>query len=117
MGDTTERDGRQIGGYVLCYSLWVVLLVLSLAVIAIWRITVVDLLAVVIDDSFANRALYQLTMLFLGIGAFVLVIGAEAYLRTGVPRRQVWRRFARLAVPLAIAAVLGLLLQVILLQF
>jgi hypothetical protein len=117
MHDTTQRGGRHVGAYILCYSLWAVIFVLSLVVLAVWRYVVVDLIAVLIGESYANRALYQLSMLLLGIGAFMLVLGAEAYLRTGVPRRQVVQRFARLAIPLAGAVVLGLLLQVVIQQF
>ena len=63
--------------------------------------------------SSANRLIYMLGILFVGVSLFVLFMAAESYLRTGVPRRQLLRRFVPLAAPLAIAGGLGLLLLAI----
>jgi hypothetical protein len=52
-------------------------------------------------------------MLLLGLGLFILVMAAEPYLRHGMERRQLLRRFGRLALPLVIAGALGLLLLAI----
>ena len=79
----------------------------------IWRWTILALLAAFMGRSSANRLIYMLGILFVGVSLFVLVMAAEPYLRTGVPRRQLLRRFVRLAAPLAIAGGLGLLLLAI----
>ena len=47
----------------------------------------------------------------LGLGLFILAMAAEPYLHNGVRRHQLLRRFARLAVPLAVAGIAGMLLS------
>ncbi len=98
--------------YLGCYALFGLLLVIGyFAVFVIWRGTIVLLLETFIGANRINPSLYMLSMLFLGMALFVIVLGAEHYLRTGIPKRLVLNRFLRLAVPLVLFGVLGLLLQ------
>ena len=105
------RWREKLLGYLLCYSLYVVLIALSYVVtFMIWRWALVAMIAAFMGRSDANRLIYMLGMLFAGMGVFVLVMAAEPYLREGVRRRQLRRRFVRMAAPLGIAGILGLLL-------
>jgi putative copper export protein len=52
-------------------------------------------------------------MALLGLGAFILVMAAGPYLRNGMERRQLMRRFRKLAIPLVIAGALALLVLTI----
>jgi hypothetical protein len=69
------------------------------------------LLAAFLQRSQANRLIYLASMTLLGLGLFILVMGAEPYLRNGVERDQLRRRFFRLAWPLLIAGAVGLLVR------
>jgi hypothetical protein len=97
-------------GYLGCYVLFAVLLVLDLAVLLIWRVTILVLLATFLGPGSANSALYDFSLVVLGIAFFGLIIAAEPYLRNGVKQGRLLYRFARLAVPLGLFGALGLLL-------
>ena len=60
-----------------------------------------------------SEPVYAGTITLLGLGLFIFVMAAEPYLRNGIARRQLLRRFLRLAIPVAIAAVIGLLVLVL----
>ena len=81
--------------YVACYALYVLLVVLGVTVLFIWPTTLVALIGA-----------------FIGLSLFALVMAGEPYLRHGVQRRQLRRRFVRLAVPLGLLTVLGVVLQI-----
>ena len=106
-----NRSPRPVD-YLSCYALFALLLVIGyFAVFVIWRGTVVLLIEAFIGPNRIHRSLYMLSMLFLGLGLFILILGAEHYLRAGLLKGLVLNRFLRLAVPLALFGVLGLLLQ------
>jgi hypothetical protein len=106
-----NRSPRPVD-YLSCYALFGLLLVIGyFAVFVIWRATIVLLIEAFIGPNRINQSLYMLSMLFLGMALFVMILGAEHYLRTGIPKRRVLNRFLRLAVPLVLFGVLGLLLQ------
>ena len=112
MPETSERTRRRkLGNYVVVYVLFALLLVLCFFVFAIWQETVVLLIAAFMQTNVTNGAVYSFSVALLGIFLFILAMAAEPYLRGGLRRRQVLPRFARLAVPLAVVAVLGLLLR------
>ena len=112
MSETSEPAGRQkLLAYLLYFGLYILLLALALALLAIWRSAILAVIEITMHpQSFARRPIYLLLMMLIGLGLFVLAMVAEPYLRTGVPRRELMRRFARLAVPMGIACVLGLLI-------
>ena len=96
--------------YVACYSLYVLLLMGSIVTLLIWRVTILLLIATTIGLSSANGSIYAVSLIVLGISLFMLVIAAEPYLRNGVKRGQLMHRFVRVALPVIIASMLGLLL-------
>ena len=101
--------------YVLCYTLYVALIALAYVVLFyIWRQTIVALIGVSIGARTQSSAAYLFPMFLMGLGMFVLIMGAEPYLRTGIPRGQLMPRFGRMAIPLAVGGVVGLLLQALL---
>ena len=113
MEPTDYRRSHQLVSYAACYALYAVVFALAVAVLLLWRTTVLALSAAVLGASDLTPLLYGTVMALLGLGLFVLTMAAEPYLRSGVRRRQLRRRFARLAVPLAIAWGLGFVLQIV----
>src|SRR5919202_4809173 len=106
-----KRWSPRAVNYVGCYALYALLVVLGVTVLFIWPTTVVALIGAFIGLSEANELIYMLSNLLLGLSLFTLVIAGEPYLRSGIRRRQLRRRFVRLAVPLGILSVFGLVLQ------
>lgn len=96
--------------YVACYSLYALLLVGSIITLLIWRVTILLMIGTWIGLSPANGSIYAFSMIVIGLGLFMLVIGAEPYLRNGVKRGQLMHRFVRVALPVIIASMLGVLL-------
>jgi hypothetical protein len=96
--------------YVACYGLYILLLALDVAVLLIWRVTILVLIATFIGPSPANSSIYNFSLIVLGTALFGLIIAAEPYLRNGVKQGQLLYRAARLAVPLGLFGMLGLLI-------
>jgi hypothetical protein len=97
-------------GYLACYALYILIIIPgTLAVFLIWRNAIVALLATFLQGSQANRLIYLASMALLGLGGFILVMAAEPYLRNGLQRQQLLRRFWKLAIPLVAAGALALL--------
>jgi len=112
MGHSPSGAERGRSAYLVCYALYVLLIGLSVAAIFIWRPTIIVLIRALFGRSYAETTVFYLCMLALGFGLFVMVMGAEPYLRGGIRRRQVVRRFWRLAIPLGILIALAPLLLV-----
>lgn len=83
--------------YVLCYLLFVVLVGLSYAGFILWQPTSLRLIGAALGDSYANQFLQDVSVVFLGFVLFGLLIAGEPYLRDGVAKRRLGRRFLRLA--------------------
>ena len=110
-----RRDiARNKSVYLLCYGLFTVVLALTVVVFFIWRVALLELISVLNGRSYANRSLYMLGMIGIGIALFTVVMFAEPYLRFGVERRQLLHRFRRVALPLTIIAVVGVVIQFVL---
>ena len=99
--------------YLACYSLYGLLLVCSVVTLLIWRVTILLMIATRIGVSSVNGSIYTVSMIVIGLSLFMLVIAAEPYLRNGVKRGQLMRRFARVALPVAVAGLLGVLLGMV----
>ena len=98
--------------YLVCYTLFAALVLLAaVEVFVIWRLAILAAIAAFIGPSAVNSAIYMFSMVVLGLGAFVLLMAAEPYLRHGMIRGQLWQRFTRFAAPLVIAGLVGLLLE------
>jgi hypothetical protein len=100
--------------YVVCYVLYALLLALDIAVLLIWRVTILVLIGAFIGPSPANSGIYDVSLVVLGIALFCLIIAAEPYLRIGLKQGRLLYRFARLATPLGLFGMLGLLLGMLL---
>ncbi|HET9223434.1 MAG TPA: hypothetical protein VFO07_13065 [Roseiflexaceae bacterium] len=109
--NTHTRHPRRLD-YVLCYVLFALLMALDIAVLLIWRVTILVLIAAFIGPSPANSGIYDFSLVVLGIALFGLIIAAEPYLRNGVKQGRLLYRFACLAVPLGLFGLLGLLLGI-----
>ncbi len=107
-----KRDTRRnIPAYLLCYVLVALIFVLSIVILFIWRVALLEIIRAIDERSYANRAIYMLGIVFMGMALFAVVIGSEPYLRFGVERHQLLRRFWRISIPLVVIAVLGVVLQ------
>ena len=95
--------------YLACYSLYALLLAGSVVTLLIWRVTILLMIATWIGVSSVNGSIYAVSMIVIGLGLFMLVIAAEPYLRNGVKRGQLLRRFVRVALPVAATGLLGML--------
>ena len=109
-----ERAQRgPVSQYVLCYALFAALIALVVYVVfIIWRYAIDDLVHRFVEKTWAYNAFQNFGLLGLTIVGFVLVMAAEPYLRHGIARHEVLRRFGKLALPIVIAGAAGLLLQV-----
>ena len=96
--------------YVLCYVLYALILALSYGVFVIWSQTILLALGPIVDSQ-QLPALWGAGVLLIGISAYGLVLVAEPYLRDGVQKRQLRRRFLRIAVPLVVTIVTGIVAQ------
>jgi hypothetical protein len=97
--------------YVLCYVLYALILALSYAVFVIWSQTILLALGAFVDGAQAIPALWGAGLVFIGICAYMLVLVAEPYLRGGVQKRQLRRRFLRIAGPLVAIILVGIIAQ------
>ncbi len=95
--------------YAGCYALYLVIVALSVATMYGWLLAIQWLFPIILgwDLMMANAFAVGLTLLLVGIALFSLVLLAEPYLRAGIQRREIRRRFARVAIPLVAVGVLG----------
>lgn len=104
---------RPASQYVLCYLLFAVIIALSIFVIFfIWRPAIDMLVVRYVEKTWAYNAYRNFGYIAMTLFGFVIVMIAEPYLRTGVVKNQLIKRFGKVALPLVIAGVAGLLLQV-----
>jgi hypothetical protein len=99
-------------GYLLCYLLFLLLGALLYYDVFVIGVAALRLLAPLMfrgGRCCPENALFSFAFLGMGIGGFVWVMAAEPYLRHGVERGDLRRRFTRLAVPLVVAGLLGTL--------
>jgi len=115
MAKTEPAKWPTLRGYLACYMLYIGLIIpATIAVFLIWRSTILVVLAAFTASSGVNRLVYLVTLTLLGLGLFVFIMAAEPYLRRGLQRRQLLPHFGRLAMPLVIGGMLGLLLLALL---
>ena len=103
--------------YGACYGFYALVLALEFGVFVAWRWAMLGLIGAFMPESEWSSFVYMLITALLGLGLFILAMAAEPYLHNGVRRHQLVRRFARLAVPLAIAGVAGMLLSALVTAF
>jgi hypothetical protein len=108
----TGLRSSKVLSYVACYSLYALLIVLSVVTLLIWRVTILLMISTLIGLSSVNGSIYAVSMIVIGMGLFMLVIAAEPYLRNGVKRGQLVHRFVRVVLPVLAVGLLGLLLGI-----
>jgi hypothetical protein len=114
MENTEPAKRSMLRGYLACYTLYIGLIIPgTIAVLLIWRSAILAMIAAFMSRSQANQLISLASMALLGLCGFILVMAAEPYLRNGMARRQLMRRFRKLAIPLVIAGALALLVLTI----
>lgn len=104
-----RRTTPRAADYAACYGLYVLVLLLAYALFTIWRQAALVLTGLVVQGP-ANGVVDGTIVVLIGLLIFVLVIAGEPYLRGGLHRGDLVRRFARLAAPEVVLILIGLAL-------
>lgn len=98
--------------YLACYALFTAVIVLCYGMFAIWPQTIL-LLVVGMADSYDGmllvKVIYGLSTIVIGLSLLTVVLATESYLRNGIPVRKMRYRFVRIAVPLVILDIVGII--------
>lgn len=102
--------------YAACYALYLALLALCAVTFFLLYDAVQYLFPVVLgwEHIVAAGLTVDVAIVVFGMSLFVLILLAEPYLREGVRRREVRRRFLRLAIPLLVASVVAYAVPIVL---
>lgn len=101
-GSHPSRRAGEVARYVSCYALFLLLLAVSYVGFMLWQPTSLRLIGLALGESYANQFVQDVSVVFMGFVLFGLLIAGEPYLREGVARRQLVRRFLRLALILIV---------------
>ena len=97
--------------YVLCYTLYAVVVALGFAVAFIILPPAIVVTTILVTNSrWIIRGVYPFSMVLLALLWLILAVAASSYLCNGLARQRLWPRFMRLVLPLLAAGGLGLLL-------
>jgi hypothetical protein len=97
---------------ILGYAMYIVIAALALVDgLVIWRQTLLALIFGLLADSNVARFTYMVSMLAVAIGLISGILLSEQYLRTGMERGNLLRRFLTIALGLVAFGVAGVLLQ------
>jgi hypothetical protein len=102
--------------YAACYALFLVVLGLSVLDFVIWWQALLVLVGVGITAPEIGPAVWAVGIVLVGLAMFALVMVAEPYLRAGVRRQQLGRRFVRLAAIVVVVGALGLFIEEVILR-
>lgn len=92
--------------YVACYATWVALSVLGLYVAIVWRAVVIEVAALMSDDTWSISLADKVAVILLMLAWLVFVMVLETYLRAGVVRNRFWSLAAKaLLIEVALLAV------------
>ncbi len=108
-----SRRQRQLSPreYILCYTLYALVVMLSFAVAFIILPPAIVVATIALTNSrWIIRGVYPFSMVFLALIWLILVVGSNSYLCNGLAQQRLWPRFMRLVIPLLAAGGLGLLL-------
>ena len=114
---TTKPDWQPgFREYAACYALYLALLALSALAFFLLYDAAQYLFPVVLgwEHVVASGLSVDVAIVVIGMSLFVLLILGEPYLRAGIRRRELRRRFLRLAVPLAVARGVGYAIPIVL---
>ena len=93
------------------------LIVLLVVSSVLWPDTILALIGVTLGATPANRAIFMISLILMGLGSLIVALAAETYLREGVRRGQLVERFLRLALPIVAWLLGGYVLKAILVQW
>jgi magnesium-transporting ATPase (P-type) len=107
-----QRIVPSLRSYLICYLLYAALIALVVVVtFVIWRRAILNTTLAINGRHEANTIIYFASMVLMGLVSFIVVMTGEPYLRNGLARGLLLRRFARLALPFVVAGIIGLLLN------
>lgn len=109
-----RRHNPSFRDYGACYALVLVIMALAYVTFLVWTQALLLLVGVAIDTIWVRPGVYGFGILFVGFALFILLMIAEPYLRGGVHRGSLGRRFRRLAAILGGFLVLGLVAEEVL---
>jgi|GEM_PF-1628689 hypothetical protein len=103
--------------YVACYALFAVFLALVyLSLFVVWGQTLYNIILLYSSRPEARTLWQFLRVLVLGFSSFLIVMMGEPYLRNGMQRGLLLKRFLRLAIIFVVIAALGIGLNTMVLQ-
>jgi len=101
----------EVFSYTVCYLLYVLLVALSIGVFLSWKSVILTTIAVLVTDTRYQGFIYLCSLLFLGLFLGAVTLAAESYLREGIPKRQLLRRFVYACLMLIVFSSLGFLIR------
>lgn len=103
----TTRHPASASAYLACYACYAAVLALCVLNFVVWQRATLFLAALVVGEGFSLPVVHGAAVLVGTLALFGVAMAAEPYLRAGVRRRALVRRFARVAVGLVVALALG----------
>lgn len=95
--------------YIACYSLFFIFLaIVYMTLFVIWGQTIYNLVLLSGSRPEARTLWRFLSVLVLGIGSFLVVMGGEPYLRNGMQQGLLLKRFLRLAAIFIVIGAIGM---------
>lgn len=109
-----RRWWQNYAPYAACYLYFALLLVLEYGVFSVWRWALLEFSVRVTSAGRGGAFVYGVGLIVLVMALLLVALGAEPYLRAGVERRRLLRRFNKLAAGCIVGGVLGFVLSLIL---
>lgn len=110
--DTRLRPWRTIGYYLACYVAWLAFAVIGFVLLLSLRTNLFDLSVLLGMNPWAVRAVERFAIFVLGLFWFAGILVLEGYLRSGIFKKQLWQRIARVAIALACVLAISYSLRV-----
>lgn len=112
-----NKDFTSLPRYIACYALFFLFLALVyLSLFVVWGQTFYNMILLYSSRPEARTLWQFLRILVLGFSSFLIVMGGEPYLRNGMQRGLLLKRFLRLAIIFIVVAALGMGLNSLVIQ-
>lgn len=102
--------------YIACYALYVVVLAGCLANLLLWKSAVEWTATAIIGTEISLEAGYAFPMVIIICVLFGVAIWTEHLLRTSVPRGELRRVFARIAIRLIVAGLVAIVITTVVIR-